>query len=89
MSPSNQTKVSLTTTAGTALQDGGTYGSDTKNGKFHGDITVSVNGHFPDKRHAKGTFSATVKVTNKSTGQQIDSCAVSTKWSATKPKKKK
>jgi lipoprotein-anchoring transpeptidase ErfK/SrfK len=29
LSPSNQTKVSLTTTAGTALQDGGTYGVGT------------------------------------------------------------
>jgi hypothetical protein len=68
------------------FDDAGTYGVDT--GKYHGEITVSLHGRFTGARHARGKLSASVKVTRRSTGEQVDTCSLSTKWSAKRPKHK-
>jgi hypothetical protein len=56
----------------------GTYTSKTPEG-FKGKITLTVDGRFTDKTHARGDWKATVKVFNPN-GKRIDTCKVKTTW---------
>jgi hypothetical protein len=64
------------------FHDKGTYKGGTADGKYDADITVALDGRFPDASHAKGTFSSKVNVVRASTGRQVDSCKMSTRWHA-------
>ncbi|HKP88995.1 MAG TPA: hypothetical protein VJT75_03370 [Thermoleophilaceae bacterium] len=62
------------------FHDHGTYTSKTTDG-FTGKITLTVDGRFTDKTHARGDWKATVKVFNPK-GKRVDTCKVKTGWTA-------
>ena len=62
------------------FHDHGTYTSKTDSG-FKGKITLTVDGRFTDKTHAKGEWKARVKVFNPN-GKRVDTCSVKTGWRA-------
>jgi hypothetical protein len=69
---------------GGKFHDHGSYDSATEDGQFKAHITETLDGHFPDKRHAAGRFTAKVDVKRAASGKKVDSCRVSTKWHATR-----
>ena len=62
------------------FHDHGTYTSKTSDG-FKGKITLTLDGRFTDKTHAKGEWKARVKVFNPN-GKRVDTCSVKTGWRA-------
>ncbi len=54
----------------------------TVDGDYTWHITHTVDGHFIDKHHVRGTFTAHVKVMRVATVKKVDSCYVSTRWHA-------
>ena len=60
------------------FHDHGSYSSKTDDG-FKGRVTLTLDGHFTDRKHAKGTWKATVKVYNPK-GKRVDTCTTKTHW---------